>query len=216
MAELILHNYYRSSTSFRVRAALALKGLPYEYRSYHLRKGEQRSGVMLGLNRQGLVPALQLPDGSSLTQSLAIMEWLEEAHPTPPLLPTDALGRARVRSLAQMIACDIHPLNNLRVLRQLKIDFGADDSAVANWFRHWVATTFEPLEYRLAHEAETGDFCHGDTPGMADICLAAQVINNARFEVDMTPYPVINAIHASCMALDAFDAAKPASQPDAE
>lgn len=213
---MILHNYFRSSTSFRVRAALNLKGIAYDYQSYHLRKGEQRSDAMLKLNPQGLVPALELPDGTVLSQSMAIMEWLDETYPEVPLLPDSIAGRARVRSLAQMVACEIHPLNNLRVLGTLKSKFGADDDAVTDWFRKWVAATFEPLETRLANEADTENYCHGNTPSIADICLSAQVINNTRFAVDMTPYPTISAIHKRCMALDAFDKAKPASQPDAE
>jgi maleylpyruvate isomerase len=216
MAEIILHNYFRSSTSFRVRVALNLKNLPYEYQSYHLRKGEQQSEAMLSLNPQGLVPALELLDGTVLTQSMAIMEWLDETHPKPPLLPDTAAGRARVRSIAQMIACEIHPINNLRVLEALKSRFGADDDAVEDWFRTWVTTTFSPLEARLATDAETGQFCHGDTPSIADICLVAQVFNNLRFNIDMTPYPTISTIHERCMALEAFDKAKPALQPDAE
>ena len=171
---------------------------------------------MLKLNAQGLVPALELPDGTVLSQSMAIMEWLDETYTSAPLLPYTITGRARVRSLAQMIACEIHPLNNLRVLGTLKSTFGAEDDAIADWFNTWVTATFEPLETRLAHEADTGIFCHGDTPSIADICLSAQVINNTRFAVDMTPYPTIAAIHKRCMALEAFDKAKPASQPDAE
>lgn len=216
MSNFILHNYFRSSTSFRVRVALNLKGIDYDYQSYHLRKGEQRSDAMLKLNAQGLVPVLELPDSTVLSQSMAIMEWLDETYPKAPLLPDTIADRARVRSLAQMIACEIHPLNNLRVLATLKSKFGADDEAVADWFKTWVAATFEPLENRLASETYTGDFCHGDTPGIADICLSAQVINNARFAVDMAPYPTIAAIHKRCMVLEAFDKAKPAFQPDAE
>ncbi|TIU66635.1 MAG: maleylacetoacetate isomerase, partial [Mesorhizobium sp.] len=165
---------------------------------------------------QGLVPALVLDNGRLLTQSLAIIEYLDEIEPEPPLLPKDALGRARVRMLAQMIACDIHPVNNLRVLTSLRTLFGAGDEDVVNWFRHWVNEGFQPLEKILASSPETGAFCHGDTPGMADICLAAQVTNNARFGVDMAPYPVIARINAACMALPAFQQAAPQNQIDAE
>lgn len=212
----ILHNYFRSSTSYRVRIALALKGIDYEYRAYHLRKGEQRSPAFLTLNPQGLVPALEWTDGRVYTQSLAIIEMLDETVPEPPLLPNDGWGRARVRSLAQMIACDIHPINNLRVLGELKARFGADEEAQAAWFRHWVTTTFDALEARLAGEPETGAFSHGDQPTLADLSLVAQVANNARFKVDMAPYPTIAGIHARCMAIAAFADAAPQNQPDAE
>lgn len=214
MTGYVLHNFFRSSTSYRVRAALNLKGLDYEYKSYALRAGEQRSEGYLALNPQGLVPALETPQGP-LSQSLAILEWLDETHPEPPLLPADAWGRARVRSLSHAVALDIHPLNNLRVLQYIQKNFGADEAAVADWFRHWVDQTFSALESRLAAEPETGRYCHGDTPGMADLCLAAQVINNRRFEVVMDPYPVINRIFDALMAVPAFEAALPANQPDA-
>jgi len=213
---VVLHNYFRSSTSFRVRAALALKGIPFDYRAFHLRRGEQRGPAYLALNPQGLVPTLSWSDGRDYTQSLAIIEFLDETVPEPPLLPTDAAGRARVRSLAQMVALDIHPLNNLRVLAHLKAEFGADDEAISRWFRHWVAETFAPLEARLREEPQTGRFCHGDEPTLADICLAGQVINNARFQVEMGAYPTIARIHANCMALPTFRAAAPDNQPDAE
>jgi maleylpyruvate isomerase len=209
-----LHSFFRSSTSFRVRAALNLKGIPFDQATYALRKGEQRSPAYLALNPQGLVPSLEAPDGV-LTQSLAIIEWLDEVYPDPPLLPCDPWGRARVRSLAQIIALDIHPINNLRVLQYLGKAFGADEAQQADWFRHWVGEAFHALEARLTHEPETGKFCHGDTPGLADLCLAAQVINNARFAVDMSPYPTIRRIHEACMALPAFENASPAHQPDA-
>ena len=216
MSELILHNYYRSSTSYRARIALEMKGLSYDYVPHHLRHGEHLEPAYLAVNPQGLVPALVLDDGTLLTQSLAIIEYLDEIHPEPPLLPKDPLGRARVRMLAQMIACDIHPVNNLRVLTSLRTLFGAGDEDVVNWFRHWVNEGFQPLEKILASSPETGTFCHGDTPGLADICLAAQVTNNARFGVDMAPYPVIARINAACMALPAFQKAAPQNQIDAE
>lgn len=210
-----LHNYFRSSTSFRVRIALGLKNIAYTQSFRHLRKGEQRRADYLAVNPQGLVPTLDI-DGHHLTQSLAILEYLEETHPAPPLLPEDAGGRARVRALALMIACEIHPLGNLRVLEELRRRFGADDAAVAGWFRHWVATTFAPLEERLSREPETGRFCHGDAPTFADICLVPQVINNRRFNVDMAPYPTIARICAQCLTLPAFAGALPENQPDAE
>lgn len=216
MSDIVLHNYYRSSTSYRVRIALAMKGLDYIYVPHHLRHGEHLEPAYLAVNPQGLVPALVLENGGLLTQSLAIIEYLDEIQPEPPLLPKDALGRARVRMLAQMIACDIHPVNNLRVLTSLRTLFGAGDEDVVNWFRHWVNEGFKPLEKILASSPETGTFCHGDTPGLADICLAAQVTNNARFGVDMGPYPVIARINAACMALPAFQKAAPQNQIDAE
>jgi len=210
----VLHGFFRSSTSFRVRAALNLKGIVYDQATYALRKGEQRRPSYLALNPQGLVPSLQTPD-ALLTQSLAIIEWLDEVYPDPPLLPRDPWGRARVRSLAQIIALDIHPINNLRVLEYLGRTFGADEAQQAEWFRHWVGEAFLALEARLSREAETGHFCHGAAPGLADLCLAAQVLNNARFAVDMSPYPTIRRIHEACMSLPAFAAAAPMNQPDA-
>ncbi len=211
----VLHNYYRSSTSLRVRAALALKGIDYEYKSYHLRKNEQGSDEYLAINPQGLVPALEM-DGVRLSQSLAILECLDEQYPESPLLPDDTIARARVRSLAMLIGCDIHPLNNLRVLEYLRSNFGADDEGVAKWFTHWVEEGFRAMEVRLSTETETGRYCHGDEVGLADICLVAQVVNNKRFNVDMTPYPTIQRIFDECMQLPAFHQAMPMVQPDAE
>jgi maleylpyruvate isomerase len=213
---VILHNFFRSSTSHRVRIALNLKQVPYQYVAYHLRKGEQRQSAYLSLNPQGLVPTLQLADGSLLTQSLAIIEYLNEVMPEPGLLPRDPAGRARVRSLAQMIAIDTHPINNLRVLNELRIRFSANEKMISDWFCHWVAESFEALEKRLSTEPETGNFCHGDTPSIADICLAAQVASNARFAFPETPYPTIRRIAFACEKLPAFRDAAPASQPDSE
>ncbi|MCR4267975.1 maleylacetoacetate isomerase [Nitratireductor sp. ZSWI3] len=216
MSEIVLHNYFRSSTSYRVRIALAMKGIAYRYAAHHLRHGEHRGEAYLAVNPQGLVPALVWSDGTMIAQSMAIMEFLDEMVPEPPLLPADPHGRARVRMLSQMIACEIHPVNNLRILNALRERYGADDAEVASWFRHWVEATFEPLEKMLAESPQTGTFCHGDRPGMADICLVAQVANNARFGVDMAPYPVISRIHAACMERPAFIEAAPMKQPDAE
>ena len=216
MSDIVLHNDYRSSTSYRVRIALEMKGLSYDYVPHHLRHGEHLEPAYLAVNPQGLVPALVLDDGTLLTQSLAIIEYLDEVQPTPPLLPKDSLGRARVRMLAQMIACDIHPVNNLRVLTSLRTLFGAGDQDITNWFRHWVNEGFQPLEKILASSPQTGTFCHGEAPGLADICLAAQITSNARFGVDLTPYPTITRINAACMALPAFQKAAPQNQIDAE
>ena len=211
---VVLHAFFRSSTSFRVRVALNLKGLDYDQETHDFRVDAQRAPGYLRRNPQGLVPTLTVPEGE-LTQSLAILEWLDETHPEPPLLPPTPWGRARVRSLAQIVAVDTHPLNNLRVLNRLRAKLGADDAAVADWFRHWVALSFEALETRLARDAETGAFCHGDAVTMADICLVGQSVNNARFAVDETPYPTIRRIVAACLAQPAFDRALPARQPDA-
>jgi len=216
MSDIVLHNYYRSSTSYRVRIALEMKGLSYDYVPHHLRHGEHLEPAYLAVNPQGLVPALVLDDGTLLTQSLAIIEYLDEVQPTPPLLPKDSLGRARVRMLAQMIACDIHPVNNLRVLTSLRTLFGAGDQDITNWFRHWVNEGFQPLEKILASSPQTGTFCHGEAPGLSDICLAAQIASNARFGVDLTPYPTIARINGACMALPAFQKAAPQNQIDAE
>lgn len=212
---LRLHNFFRSSTSTRLRAALNLKGLDYEYVPYVLRNGETRTPAYLRRNPQGLVPTLERADGSHLIQSLAIIEWLEETHPTPALLPADADGRARVRALAHMIALEIHPLNNLRVLVRLQEQFGADDAAQAAWFTHWVTLTFDALEAELAGSAATGRYCHGDTPTMADLCLYAQVWNNRRFDIPLDGWPVIARIFAALDQLAAFRDAAPPAQPDA-
>jgi maleylpyruvate isomerase len=213
---LVLHNYFRSSSSIRVRAALKLKGIDYSYVPHHLRKDEQTQPDYLRLNPQGVVPTLVLEDGAIIRQSLAIIEYLEEIHPTPPLLPRDPLDRAHIRSIALAIACEIHPINNLRVLARLRGEFGADDAAVNDWFRHWVGVTFGPLETILASDPRRGKFCYGDTPGLADICIMAQCVNNQRFGVDMGPYPTLTAIFQSCLAVPAMAAALPAAQPDAE
>lgn len=211
----ILYNYFRSSTSIRLRAALNLKGVGYTYAPLNLREGENNQPEYLAKNPAGLVPALELPDGTVLTQSLAIIEWLEETHPTPPLLPADAKGRARVRGLAYMIACEVHPLNNLRVLDHVRHNDGQDEAGVLAWCQKWVHTTFAPLERMLATSPDTGLYCHGDTPGLADVCLYAQMWNNQRFKVDMAEYPTIQRILAALDQLDAFRNASPPQQPDA-
>ena len=214
MTDLILHNYFRSSTSVRVRAALNLKGLPFDYVPVSLQKGEQSAASYTDLNASGLVPTLVTPEGA-LSQSLAILEWLDETHPERPLLPADPWGRARVRSLAHIIALDIHPITNLRILKHLETEFGVDAEGKAAWFRKWANAGLKALEARLSCDPETGAFCHGDRIGLADLCLFAQVLNNARFGVDMGPYPVISRIHENCMAIPEVAAAAPAVQPDA-
>ncbi|KGB81043.1 maleylacetoacetate isomerase [Rhodovulum sp. NI22] len=210
-----LHNFFRSSTSTRLRAALNLKGVAYEYVPYALRKGETRTPEFLALNPAGLVPVLESDDGQVLVQSLAIIEWFDETQPGPRLLPEGADGRARVRALSYMIACEIHPLNNLRVLTRLTEQFGADEAAQKAWFTEWVETTFDPLEIMLAQDSRTGRFCHGDTPGLADCCLYAQVWNNRRFDIDTSRWPTIARIFDAADALPAFREAAPAHQPDA-
>ncbi|MDF0599896.1 maleylacetoacetate isomerase [Psychromarinibacter sp. C21-152] len=212
---LTLHNYFRSSTSTRLRAALNLKGLDYDYKAYALLKKETQTPDFLARSPAGLVPVLELDDGTALSQSLAIIEYLEEEYPDPPLLPADARGRARVRALAYMIACEVHPLNNLRVLQYLATQFDQDDQGKAAWFNHWVHQTFRPLEALLADSPETGRYCHGDTPGLADCCLYAQIWNNRRFKVDSSPYPTIERIFAALDELEPFRKAAPPEQPDA-
>ncbi|HET6466813.1 MAG TPA: maleylacetoacetate isomerase [Geminicoccaceae bacterium] len=211
---LKLHGYFRSGTSHRVRIALELKGRAWENLPVHLLKAEQRAAGYLARNPQGLVPTLE-DDGATLTQSLAIVEYLEERWPEPPLLPPDPAGRARVRSLALAVACDIHPLNNLRVLLHLK-GLGLDREARDGWCRHWITEGFAALERRLASEPETGRFCHGDTVTMADLCLVPQVVSSERWQMDLAPYPTIRRIHDACMTLQPFRDAMPANQPDAE
>jgi maleylpyruvate isomerase len=211
----VLHGFWRSSTSFRVRVALNLKGIDYTQKTYRLREGDQREPDYLAVNPQGLVPSLVTPDGLVLTQSLSIMEWLDETFPEPALLPDDPNGRARVRALAQAVALDIHPINNLRVLFYLRDTFAADEKAQADWFRHWASTTLTAMEKTLASSHATGRFCHGDTLSLADICLVGQSVNNKRFEVDESQWPAISRIVSSCLALPAFQASMPANQPDA-
>ncbi|MBW6392554.1 maleylacetoacetate isomerase [Billgrantia antri] len=210
-----LYGYYRSSAAYRVRIALNLKGLAYDQAPVNLVKGEQRGEENLARNPQGLVPVLETDGGIQLTQSLAICEYLDERYPEPPLLPADAQGRARVRSLAQLVACEIHPLNNLKVLKYLVHELKLDDEAKLAWYRHWIAEGFAALEARMAGEPATGTFCHGDSPTLADLCLVPQVFNAERFECDLSPYPTIRRIAERCRELEAFAKAAPGEQPDA-
>lgn len=211
-----LYGYWRSSAAWRVRIALGLKGLACETVPVHLLRdgGEQRQPAFLGLNPQGLVPALE-DEGRVLTQSLAIIEYLEETHPAPPLLPADPAGRARVRSLAQLVACDIHPLNNLRVLEYLRDGLGHDEATRTAWVRHWVAAGLTAFEARLASESQAGEFCHGDRPGLADCCLVPQLYNARRFGCPLDAYPTLLRVEAACNGQEAFRRAAPEQQPDA-
>ena len=212
-----LYDYFRSSAAYRVRIALNLKGVVPDERTFvHLRMGNQRAQDYLALNPQGLVPALALDDGLVLTQSLAIIEYLDETHPDPPLLPVAPPSRARVRAIALAIACEIHPLNNLRVLNYLIGTLGVAREQKDGWYKYWVDVGFEALEKKLAQERETGVFCHGNEPTLADVCLVPQIANARRFGIDLSPYPTLTRIEAACLALPAFAAAAPERQPDAE
>ncbi|GAB3628643.1 maleylacetoacetate isomerase [Pandoraea terrae] len=212
-----LYSYFRSSAAYRVRIALNLKGLDYDIIPVHLVRdgGQQLKPEYQALNPDSLVPTFV--DGDEvMNQSMAIIEYLDEVHPELALLPADALGRARVRALAQSIACEIHPLNNLRVLRYLKHDMKVSEEAKNAWYVHWIEQGFTAFEKRLAAQGQPGKFCYGDTPTMADCCLIPQVYNAERFNVDLTPFPRIAVINAHCLSLDAFAKAAPGAQPDAE
>ena len=209
-----LYTYFRSSAAFRVRIALNLKGLAYEPVFVHLAKGEHRAAAYAKVNPQALLPTLELDDGTRLTQSLAIIEYLDEKHPQKPLLPKDAQKRARVRSLSYLIASEIHPLNNLRVLQHLKRALSQSEDQVNAWYRHWIADGLAKLEAELA--SSKGRFCHGDTPTMADCCLVPQIFNAKRYQSYLAPYPQTMRVFEACMHLEAFDRAQPSKQPDAE
>jgi maleylacetoacetate isomerase len=209
-----LYTYFRSSAAFRARIALNLKGIGYETLAKGLPKDEHKTVEYLAVNPQGLVPALDI-GGDVVSQSLAIIEYLDETHPTPAFLPPDPLGRARVRALAQSIACDIHPLNNLRVLNYLRRELEQDETAVNTWYRHWVAEGFRALETNAREYSTSRRFIYRDSVTMADICLLPQMFNARRFEVDLTPFPTLVAICAHLESLPAFAAARPEVQPDA-
>jgi len=208
-----LYSWFRSSAAFRVRIALNLKGLRYDQEPIALPRAAHRKPEYAALNPQALVPALE-EGGQLLTQSLAIIEYLEEKQPNPPLLPKDLLGRARVRSLSLLVACEIHPLNNLRTLQYLRKSLGQTEEASNAWYHHWIADGFQKLEAELARGA-TGKFCHGDAPTMADCCLVPQVFNAQRYKCDMGPFPTAMRVFAECMKVDAFDRAQPSKQPEA-
>ncbi len=212
---MIFYGYFRSSAAYRCRIALNLKGLSPEMVAVHLRKGEQRSEDFLKLNPQGFVPAL-VTDGHVLTQSLAIIEWLEEMHPTPALLPRDPFARAHVRALALSIACDIHPLQNLRVLGHLRSALGQDQAQLDAWCRRWIESGLAAFEAQLNASGQVGAFCFGDMPGLADLCLVPQLFSAARFGADVSALKTVNRIAANCAAHPAFLAAHPSQQPDFE
>jgi len=209
-----LHNYFRSSASFRVRIALELKGLDYDYIPVHLLSGEHRKEPYAALSPDSLVPLLET-DGQLLSQSMAIIEYLDEIHPEPALLPADALGRARVRALAQSIACEIHPLNNLRVLKYLVRELGVEEEAKNAWYRHWCRQGLEAFERQLSR-LPASVYCHGNTPTLADCCLVPQIFNAMRFNVELGGLPRTMAAHEACMALPAFQKAQPSACPDSQ
>lgn len=205
-----LYDYYRSTASYRIRIALNLKNIHYEKVPIHLVQngGEQHQPSYLALNPQGLVPTLE-ENGHLLTQSLAILEYLEEIVPSPPLLPSTPLGRSQVRSFALMIACEIHPLNNLRVLEQLKTQFNADSTDIENWYHHWLRLGFDAFEKKLQSLPLRGKTCYGQELSLADVCLIPQVYNAKRFNFSLEPYPIIQEINNYCLSLSAFKTASP-------
>ena len=209
-----LHNFFRSGTSHRLRIALGLKGVPVQYLAIDLRSEQHLTPAFKAVNPQGLVPALEV-DGRVMIQSPAIIEWLEETHPTPPLLPAGAADRARVRALAAIVGCDIHPVNNRRILEALRHDFGADAAAIDRWCQRWIAAGFDAYEALLAADAGRGRFSFGDTPTLADVYLVPQVESARRFKLDLAPYPLIRAVDDACARIEAFQRAAPAAQPDA-
>jgi maleylacetoacetate isomerase len=210
-----LYTYFRSSAAFRVRIAMNLKGLAYEPVFVHLPKGAHRDPAYAKVNPQALVPTLITDDGLHLAQSLAIIEYLDETWPQPPLIPREPKARARVRSLSLLIACEIHPLNNLRALQYLKREMKQGEDQVNAWYRHWIAEGLGKLEAELRSPA-TGRLCHGDAPTMADCCLVPQIFNAQRYQCELAPYPTVMRVFGECMKLEAFDRAQPSKQPDAE
>lgn len=211
-----LYGYFRSSSSYRCRIAFNLKGMRYDFHPVHLKNGEQKSDAFAALNPQRLLPVLVTKGGAEITQSIAILEWLEERRPNPPLLPKNSNLRAQERAFCQVIACEIHPLQNLRILDYLKAELGADQAQIDAWLHRWIYEGLEACEGLLAKRTETFDFCFGRTPGMADICLVPQVFSAQRFGVDISGLTRINAIYDRCAALPAFADAHPTKQPDYE
>jgi maleylacetoacetate isomerase len=209
-----LYTYFRSSAAFRVRIALNLKGLAYDPVFVHLPRGEHRKAEYTAVDPQALVPTL-VDDGRALSQSLAIIEYLDETHPEPRLVPGDPAGRARVRSLSLLVACEIHPLNNLRTLQHLRRALGQNEEQINAWYRHWIADGLAKLESDLGRDS-SGRFCHGEAPTMADCCLVPQIFNAKRYDSDLAPYPRVMRVFDACMKLEAFDRAQPSKQPDAE
>jgi maleylpyruvate isomerase len=209
-----LHNFWRSGTSHRTRIALHLKGLDFEYIAVHLGKEAHLSDAFKAINPQQLVPALETGD-QVLIQSPAILEWLEERHPEPALLPADVDARARVRALAAIVGCDIHPVNNRRILETLRKTYGADEAAINTWCGTWIGAGFDAYEALLAADAARGRFSFGDAPTLADVYLIPQIESARRFKVDLSRWPLIAAVESACMALEAFQQAAPAAQPDA-
>jgi maleylacetoacetate isomerase len=208
------YGYFRSSSAYRCRIAFNLKGVTPDHEYVHLRKGEHKAAPYAGLNPQKLVPALEV-DGTVLTQSLAIIEWLDEAYPNPALLPAAPLKRARARAFAMIMACEIHPLQNLRILSHLKSEYGLDQDGANAWARHWNTEGLDAAEAMLARE-DKADFCFGDTPGLADICLVPQIFSAERFGADTSRWPNLMRVNANCNALPAFIDAQPKNQPDFE
>ena len=217
MSKMKLYTFFRSSASYRVRIALNLKGLDYEQAPIHLRRGggEQLKPAYKAINPQALLPALE-DEGQIFSQSLAIIEYLEERYPKPPLLPSDAAERAVVRSMALLIACEVHPIQNLRVLNHLKSDYKQSDDDTIRWARHWINLGLSALEQMVISVSKQGEFCFGQTPTMADLCLVPQLANARRFGVDLSAYPKLLEIEAACISLPAFADAAPENQPDAE
>ena len=211
-----LYTFFRGSSPFRLRIALNLKGLSYDSVPVHLGKNEHQRAEFGAVNPQQLLPALLLDDRQVLTQSLAIIEYLEEKYPTPALLPKDPYGRARVRALSLLIACEIHPLNNKRTLDYLRSGAGLSEEQVAGWYRHWIDDGLAKLEAAMTRSPRSNRFSHGDTPTMADCCLVPQVFNAQRYKNDTSRFPTVMRVFAECMKLEAFDRAQPAKQPDAE
>jgi maleylacetoacetate isomerase len=213
---MLYYGYFRSSASFRLRIALNLKGLAPQFKSIHLRKGDQFHAEYTRLNVQEQVPTLITDQGDVLVQSPAILEWLEETHPNPPLLPRDPVERARVRALAVVVGCDIHPIDNLRVLTYLQKAIQVSEGQFEDWYNHWIALGFRGLEAMLAGHPKTGTYCHGEAPTLADVYLVPQVFNSFRFKLPLAPYPSVKRIFDNCMKLAAFDQAQPKNQPDFE